>query len=102
MGDFTIGAQPPSVTIHKGGTATYTVSVGALNGFKGTVTFSITGKPTWAKATFNPASVTGSGTSTLTVKTNPFLTATKTFHMTIKGTSGTVIHSTMVDMVVTP
>jgi len=97
--DFTIAASPPSVTIARRGTATYTTTIGALNGFTGNVTLSSTGTPANTTATFTPPSVTGSGTSTLKI-TSKNSTPTGTFTVTIKGTSGTVSHSTTVTLIV--
>ena len=42
----------------------------ALNGFAGTVNFTVTGLPPGAAGSFSPASVAGSGTSTLSVSTS--------------------------------
>ena len=62
------------------------------NGFSGSVSLVATG----ASGSFSPASVTGSGTSTLTVGT----AATGTFVITITGTSGSLSHGTSVNLVV--
>jgi hypothetical protein len=98
--DFTIGAAPPSQSITRGQTATYTVTIGALNGFSGTVTLSAAGLPKFTKATFNPATVTGSGTSTLTITTQKFLTKVGTYTVTATGTSGTITHSAQVTLTI--
>ena len=90
--DFSISVSPSSRTIQQGGTATYTVTITGGTGFSGTVTLSTTGLPTRASATFNPASVAGSGTSTLTVSTNKN-TPKGTRTLTVTGTSGPVVHS---------
>jgi hypothetical protein len=97
--DFTISASPSSQTVTAGNNTTYTVSVGALNSFSGTVSFSASGLPSGATASFNPTSVTGSGSSTLTVSTTSS-TATGTFTLTITGSSGSLSHSTTVSLTV--
>ena len=94
--DFTISAAPASQTIARRSTATYTVTIGSLNGFAGTVGLSVTGLPSQATATFNPTSVTGSGSSTLTITAKRTGTST----LTITGTSGSLTHSTTVTLVV--
>jgi hypothetical protein len=85
--------------VARGNSTTYTVTATALNGFNGTVTFRVRGLPSNASASFNPASVTGQGTSTLTVNTNSS-TSTGTFSLRIRGSSGSVTHSTTVQLVV--
>ncbi len=97
--DFSISATPTSQTVVKGNSTTYTSTITALNGFTGTVTFSASGLPTGATATFNPTSVTTSGSSTMTVTTLS-TTPTGTSTITITGTSGSTVHSTTVTLVV--
>jgi hypothetical protein len=99
--DFTIAASPNSQTVVQGNGTTYNVTVTALNGFTGTVNLSVSGFGTGASGTFNPTSVTGSGTSTLTVTTTGSA-ATGTFPITITGTSGALSHATGVNLVVNP
>ena len=98
--DFSIAATPDSQTVLQGSGATYTVNVAAFSGFSGTVTLSASGLPVGATATFSPATITGSGTSTLTINT---LTSTPvgTSTLTISGVSGSTSHSTTVSLVVT-
>jgi hypothetical protein len=98
--DFTLGASPSSQTVAAGGGAAYTVTVTAVNGFTGTVGLSASGLPAGATATFNPASVTGSGTSSLGVATTAS-TPPGSYPITITGTSGTLTHTTVVTLVVT-
>src|SRR5581483_6884415 len=63
--DFSIGVSPSSQAINAGGSATYTATVGALNGFSGAVALSVSGLPSGATASFSPASIAGAGTSTV-------------------------------------
>jgi hypothetical protein len=98
--DFSLSASPGSQTVTAGGSTTYTATIGAINGFSGTVTLSASGLPSGASASFNPATVTGSGTSTMTVTTasnTPAATST----LTITGTSGSLTHSATVSLTVT-
>ncbi|HUE55571.1 MAG TPA: hypothetical protein VMO76_07045 [Candidatus Udaeobacter sp.] len=97
--DFSTSASPSSQTVVAGNSTPYTVNVGALNGFSGTVTFSTSGLPSGAGASFNPTSIAGSGSSTMTVTTSAS-TAAGTYTITITGTSGTVSHSTTVSLTV--
>jgi hypothetical protein len=71
-GDFTIGATPASQSVAMGAAATYSVTVGSVNGFGNNVTLSATGLPPGATATFVPPQVNpgdGPATSTLTLQT---------------------------------
>jgi polygalacturonase/uncharacterized membrane protein len=99
IGDFSISATPSSQTVTHGSSTTYTVTIGALSGFTGSVSLSASGLPNQTTASFNPASVTGSGSSTLTVQTGR-KTRTGTSTLTITGTSGSLTHSTTVTLVV--
>jgi hypothetical protein len=97
--DFTLSATPSPQTVVQGSATSYTATVSALNGFSGVVGFSVTGPPTGATAAFTPTSVTGSGSSTLTVTTST-ATPIGSYTLTITGTSGTLTHSTPVTLVV--
>ena len=97
--DFTIGATPSSQTVVQGNSTTYTVTISALNGFNSNVSFNVSGLPTGASSNFNPSSVTGSGTSTMTITTSGS-TPSGTYPLTITGTSGGMVHSTGVTLVV--
>ncbi|MFL5431605.1 MAG: hypothetical protein ACJ79M_18450, partial [Myxococcales bacterium] len=97
--DFTVAVTPTSRTVARGGSTTYTVSVGSLNGFTGSVALSVTGLPRNATSSFAPASVTGSGSSVLSV-TTARNSQRGTFSLTITGTSGTVSHSTTASLTV--
>jgi len=99
--DFSITASPASQTVTQGGGTSYTATVAALGGFTGTVSFSVSGLPSGASASFNPTSVTGSGSSTMSVSTSS-TTPAGTYTLTITGTSGTLSHSTTVRLVVNP
>ena len=96
---FSISASPSSRTVARGNSTTYTVIAAAINGFNGTMTFRVRGLPSNSSASFNPGSVTGQGTPTMTVSTNAS-TSTGTFTLRIRGTSGGVTHSTTVQLIV--
>jgi hypothetical protein len=97
--DFTITATPPSQTVSKGGTTTYTVTIAAQNGFTGVVSFTVTGTRALDQETFSPTTVTGSGSTTLTIKASRF-GRTGTFPLTITGTSGSLSHTANVTLVI--
>ncbi len=93
---FTISASPSSRTVTRPSSATYTISIGSVNGFSGAVTLSATGQPNGV--TFSPATVTGSGTSTMTL-TSKRRNSAGTYTITVKGTSGSTSHTTTVTLV---
>lgn len=96
---FSVSATPSSQTAPSGGTATYTATVTPANGFNGTVTWSASGLPSGATANFNPPTVTGGGSSTMTV-TLLNTTPANTYTLTVQGTSGSTSQSTTVTLVV--
>jgi uncharacterized membrane protein len=99
VGDFSIGALPSSATVSRGGSTTYSATVTPSGGFTGSVVFSVTGLPARTSATFSPASVSGTGSSTLTVKTNK-PTTRGTYTLTITGTSSSLVHSANVTLII--
>jgi hypothetical protein len=88
--NFTIGANPGSLTVASGSQGAITLTITPQNGFSSAVTFSCAGLPAGATCAFNPSSVTPSGnsiTTQLTIATgasasnaypsgNPFLSDT--------------------------
>lgn len=98
--DFSLSSSPSSASALQGGSAAYTVSAGSLNGFSGTVNFSVSGLPSGASATFSPASVTGSGSSSLSIATSGG-TPLGSYTLTIMGSSGTLSHSVNITLSVT-
>lgn len=98
--DFTITASPSSQSVSRGSKATYTATLGAVNGFNSSVSLSITGCPSrGTTCSFNPTSLTPPGNSTLTVSTTS-RTRTGTYTLTLKGTGGGKTHSTTVSLTV--
>jgi hypothetical protein len=98
--DFTVAVTPASRTITQGQSTTYDVTVGALNGYSGSGTFSVTGLPGSIGASFSPPGYAGgSGSSTLTITTTE-TSATGTFPLTIQASDGTLTHGIPVTLVV--
>jgi len=86
---FTLSASPTTQTVSPGSAASYTTTVAPSGSFTGTVNLSASGLPTGATATFNPTSITTSGSSTLTV-TTASTSPTGSYTLTITGTSGSL------------
>jgi hypothetical protein len=96
--DFTMSATP-SATTTPGGSATYTVSVAPVQGFSGVVTLSATNLPAGVTAQFTPPTLTGSGTSTMTLITASGTQAV-TSTVTVAGVSGSLYHSASTSLAV--
>jgi uncharacterized membrane protein len=92
--DFTIGVTPGSANIKGGNSVSYQVTISANGGFSDNVNLSVSGLPTGATASFSANSVTGSGTSIVTVTTSRSMPR-GSYQLTFTGTSstGTLRHS---------
>jgi subtilase family serine protease len=95
--DFSLSASPASATMARNGSASYQVTINALNGFTGAVTLSVSGfgngvTPHWSQ---NPAT-TGS-TLTLTGANAQI----GSYTLTISGTDGSHTHTARVTLKVT-
>jgi len=97
--DFSSTAFPASQTLSPGGGTSYTATVAGGSGFTGAVAFAVAGLPAGATASFSPDSVTGSGSTTLSVTTSG-TTPAGTYTLAIIGTSGPVSHTVNVTLVV--
>ena len=98
--DFTLSAAPSAQSVNPGGSTSYTVSAGALNGFSGSVSLSASGLPAGATASFNPSSVATGASSTLTITTTGS-TPVGSSTLTITGTSSSLTHTATVALNVT-
>lgn len=88
--DFTLAASPATVAVAKGGTATSTVTVGAVNGYTAPVQLAVTGLPRQTSATLSPNTVTPSGAATLRIAAGKSARpGTYTLTITGTGTDGT-------------
>jgi hypothetical protein len=97
--DFSISANPASLTLAQNAGGTSTISTVVAAGSAGTVALSVSGVPAGATASFNPTSVTAGNASTLTV--NAGTASAGTYPLTVTGTEGTVTHSTTVSLTIT-
>src|SRR5262245_8781961 len=99
--DFTMSTSGSTATATPGATATYSVSVLAVNGFIDDVSLSLTGlSATQASWTFTPTVVSGgSGDAQLDVTTSAGL-APGSYPLTLTGTSGSTIRRAYAKLVV--
>lgn len=97
--DFSIGLTPATRDVQQGASATYTVTLTALNGFNSAVTLSAAGLPAGASASFLQNPVTPDGATQLTV-TTAASTPTGSYTITVTGTGGGQSHSDTVGVTV--
>src|SRR5437667_192437 len=95
--DFSLSANPASVTFNAGSSATSVVSLASTGGFNGTVDLTTASAPAGVTTTCVPSSLTGNASSTCTLTApNP-----GAYTVTITGTNGSVAHDTKIDATVT-
>jgi len=96
--DFSLSANPSSLTVAQGNSGTSTITITPLNGFTGSVSLSASGVPSGVTAQFSPNPATSTSVLTLTVGAGA---ATGTSTITVTGTSGSLTHTTTVQLTVT-
>jgi hypothetical protein len=99
--DYSLKASPSALTVTAGNTAIYTSTVTPVNGFAGNVTLAASGLPSGATASFSPVSISGAGSSTLSIATS-LSTPSGAYPITITGTSGSLSHSATINLTIAP
>jgi hypothetical protein len=98
--DFSIAANPASLTVVQGSSATSTISTAVTSGAAQSVALSVSGTPGGATASLSPSTVTAGNASTLTFSAGT--AAAGTYTLTVTGTAASGSHSTSVSVTVTP
>ena len=101
--DFTVTSQPLSVSVQRGQSASFTITVTPTGGFTGPVALTATGLPAGSTATFTPATVSVASTAAVTaalVVTTSATTPTGSDVFTVTGTSGSTKHTLDLTLVV--
>ncbi|HEX4771981.1 MAG TPA: galactose oxidase-like domain-containing protein [Bryobacteraceae bacterium] len=102
-GDFSIAVTPSSRPVLAGQSATFTVAVTPMSGFSGSVTLSVgseSGFPAGiTSGGFSPATITGSGSSTLTMNTTT-TALPYALSLTVTGATGSLSHSASTTLLV--
>lgn len=89
---FDVSISPAVLSLNAGASGSLAVKVTATNGFIGTVVLTATGLPAGATASFNPASISSGGSSTLSIRTT-LTTPAGSSPLTIRASSSSTIHS---------
>ena len=97
---FTLSASPSSVTVLQGSSGSSTITSTVSGGFNSAVTLTASGQPSGVTVGFSPGSITGNGTSTMSINVGS-TTATGTYTITVTGTAGSTVHTTTVTLTVT-
>ena len=95
--NFSVSATPPVATVNPGSNTSYNVGIAGQNGFSGSVNFNVSGLPANATGLFSPTTVTGSGSTTLSISTQASVTP-GSYPLTITATSGSLSHTTNVTL----
>ena len=98
--DFSLSANPPSLTINRGASGTSTITITRINGFTSSVAFSATGLPAGVTAAFNPTST--AATSTVLTLAASATATTGAATVTVSGTGGGLTHTTTINLTVSP
>lgn len=98
--DFTISASPASQTITSRQTATYTITLTAVNGLTGDVALICSGNPPDSVCGISPNPVALNGTTTATVVLLRGPVNQGTFTLTFTGELGSISHATNVSLTV--
>ncbi|MBZ5523559.1 MAG: hypothetical protein LAP21_15100 [Acidobacteriia bacterium] len=99
ISDFAVSATPASLTVPQNNSGNYAVSVAAISGYSGTVNLTLSGQPAGVTGVFTPASITGSGSSTLAVSVGSAVPA-GSYPLIITGSDGVTTHTAAVTLVV--
>jgi phosphatidylinositol-3-phosphatase len=97
--DFSISATPSTQTLTAGASVTYTLTAQTVSGFNGTILLTAGSLPVGVTTLFNPSSLNGGGSSTVTVATTSS-TPAGSYTITLTGTSVNLTHSASVNLTV--
>src|SRR5438309_3623697 len=94
--DFSMAANPTSVSFIPSQSATSTIALTSTGGFTGSVALSVASAAAGVTGSCSPSSVSGSQSSTCTLTG----TTTGSYAVTVTGTSGSLVHTTSISATV--
>lgn len=97
---FSLSASPASLSIAQGGAGSSTITSTVSGGFDSTISLTASGQPSGVTVSFNPTSITGAGTSAMSINVASS-TVAGTYAITVTGTSGSIVETTTVSLTVT-
>ena len=97
---FGLTASSTSISLVQASSGTSTITSTVTNGFSSGISLSATGQPAGVTITFNPTSITGAGTSTMTIVVGS-TAAVGTYRITVTGTSGSIKEVVTISLTVT-
>jgi kumamolisin len=97
---FSLSASPASVSVVQGNSGTSTITSTVSGTFNSAVMLSASGQPNGVTITFNPTSITGTGSSTMSIVVGSSAAA-GTYAITVTGTAGSTVATTAVSLTVT-
>jgi hypothetical protein len=98
--DFSITANPSSLTVVRGKSGSSTISTTVTSGSGQSVSLSATGQPSGTTVGFNPNPITSGASSTMSIRVGK-KTAPGTYTITVTGTGTSATHTTTVTLTVT-
>ncbi|HEY3706873.1 MAG TPA: protease pro-enzyme activation domain-containing protein [Terracidiphilus sp.] len=97
---FSLSASPSSVSVQQGHAGSSTITSSVTGGFNTAVALSASGQPSGVTVGFSPTSITGAGSSTMTLTVGSSVAA-GSYPITVTGTAGSTVHTTTVTLTVT-
>jgi hypothetical protein len=98
--DFSISANPGSVSVAQGSSGSSTIATATTSGSAQTLSLTVSGAPSGVTATVSPTSVTSGSSSTLSISAASGAAA-GTYGLTITGSAPSGTHSTTISLTVT-
>jgi subtilase family serine protease len=97
---FSLSASPSSVSVAQGSAGSSTITSTVSGGFNTAVVLSASGQPSGVTIGFSPTSITGTGTSAMSITVGSTVAA-GTYPITVTGTAGSTVQTTTVTLTVT-
>ena len=97
--NFAVATSTAALTVAHGSSARSTVTLSAVGGFHSVIGLTATGMPSGVTATFSPVSITGAGSSSLTLAVSSSAAAGSS-NITVTATSGSIVHSIPVQITI--